>query len=489
MKKVAGKRVVFLMCVFSLLCFTFFVPASTIAAEKAAPGTVAEKFPTPNASFDVNKMGDMSDYNPATIVSPTGDTIKIALVASFSGPGAANGEFYWNVAQWVAHDYNKRGGIWVDGKKKLIQVIKADHQSKLDVCRKICERMALQEKVHIFMGTDGSHMMKVINEAANRYKIIAFNFTCLSDDLQDANNFNRYSFHAAYSTEHVGRAFAYYYGQMRKKEKKFYILCQDYSFGRELAAGFKAGLKEHYPEAQLVGEDYHKLFLTDFAPYLEKIKASGAEVVFTSDWYPDAANLLKQARQAGIMLPFANVYMDAPDFLHEIGIEGTKGLQNLNAFWVENPQFKEPGYAKMYKIWHDLWQNKWTAPYNRTLYEIYGGNWAMWTSVTYWMMNVIERAKSTDPEKIISVWEGDTFRFVNGKIVKMRACDHKLITDLAIAEFVPPAEQKVSFNIPPYYWYKGISSYGPTALVPADKALPWMDQKLDRCKGKNGWGE
>jgi len=143
----------------------------------------------------------------------------------------------------------------------------------------------------------------------------------------------------------------------------------------------------------------------------------------------------------------------------------------------------------MYKIWHDLWQNKWTAPYNRTLYEIYGGNWAMWTSVTYWMMNVIERAKSTDPEKIISVWEGDTFRFVNGKIVKMRACDHKLITDLAIAEFVPPAEQKVSFNIPPYYWYKGISSYGPTALVPADKALPWMDQKLDRCKGKNGWGE
>ena len=33
--------------------------------------------------------------------------------------------------------------------------------------------------------------------------------------------------------------------------------------------------------AQLVGEDYHKLFLTDFAPYLTKIKASGAEAVYT----------------------------------------------------------------------------------------------------------------------------------------------------------------------------------------------------------------
>ena len=33
------------------------------------------------------------------------------------------------------------------------------------------------------------------------------------------------------ATAQVGRAFAYYYGQIRKKEKKFYILNQDYLFG------------------------------------------------------------------------------------------------------------------------------------------------------------------------------------------------------------------------------------------------------------------
>ena len=55
-------------------------------------------------------------------------------------------------------------------------------------------------------------------------------------------------------------------------------------------------MKQYYPEAQIVGEDFHKLFLTDYMPYLSKIKASGAEVIFTGDWIPDAANLLKQAR-------------------------------------------------------------------------------------------------------------------------------------------------------------------------------------------------
>ncbi len=492
--KCISKGVVYFACVLSILFLTSFNSpvASAAKADKKAKAVKTEpaekvKF---NAAVDAMKMGDMSDYDPSNPVVPTGDTIKIAIVASFSGAAAANGQFYWNVVQWVAHDFNKRGGIWVDGKKKLIEVLKADHMGKADQCKKVTERMILQENVKFLWGTDGSHLMKIINETANKYKVIAMNAACLSDDLQDAANFSRYAFHAAFSTEQVGRAFAYYYGQMRKKEKKFYIMCQDYSFGHQIADGFKAGLKEYYPEAQIVGEDYHKLFLTDFAPYLEKIKASGAEVVYTGDWFPDAGNLLKQARQMKVMLPFANIYMDTPDFLHEVGVEGSKGLTNLSTWLTANPQFKEPGYVKMYQTWNGLWKNKWkTQPYSGRTFEVYGGNWGAWTNVTYWMMSVIERAKTTDPEKIISIWENDTFKFVNGKIVKMRACDHKMVQDLAITEFVPWEQQKVSFNIPPYYWYKGCSSYGPTAVVPAAKVLPWMDQKLDRCKGKTNWGQ
>ena len=105
------------------------------------------------------------------------------------------------------------------------------------------------------------------------------------------------------------------------------------------------------------------------------------------------------------------------------------------------------------------------------------------------LLSVIERAQSADPEKIIKIWEGDTYQCVNGKIVKMRACDHKVIQDFGLVEFVPPSEQKVSFNIPPYYWFKNAPNAGPTSKIPAVKMLPHMDQKLDRCTGKNDWGE
>jgi hypothetical protein len=61
--------------------------------------------------------------------------------------------------------------------------------------------------------------------------------------------------------------------------------------------------------------------------------------------------------------------------------------------------------------------------------------------------------------------------------------------NLTVTEYVPPEQQKVSFNIPPYYWFKGCSYSGPGHVIPAGKVLPQMDQKLDRCTGKNGWGE
>jgi ABC-type branched-subunit amino acid transport system substrate-binding protein len=57
------------------------------------------------------------------------------------------------------------------------------------------------------------------------------------------------------------------------------------------------------------------LYLIDYAPYITKIKASGAEVIFTGDWIPDASNLLKQARQMGVNLPFAHIFYLIPMLL------------------------------------------------------------------------------------------------------------------------------------------------------------------------------
>jgi len=434
----------------------------------------------PKAAFNFAKFPDMSDFDPNNPMPLKGDTIKIAVVASHSGPAATVGEIYYISVLWAAHIANKQGGLMVDGKKKMVEVIKADTQSKPDVTKKVTERMILQENVDFLWGTNGSHLQKVINQVADKYKKISVNAASLSDELQEGGDFSRYSFMCTFSTEQIGRGIAYYYGQIRKKEKKFYILCQDYLFGHSMAEGFKKGLKEYYPEAEIVGEDYHKLFLTDFAPYLTKIQASGAEVVYTGDWIPDAANLLKQARQMGIKIPFADIFMDEPRFLQEVGIEGTKGIVNLAQYGNGNPAFKSEDQIKYYKTWLNLWKTKWQAPYNTVLYNHGTGNIGAYIGSTLWLLSVVERAASTDPEKIIKVWEGDTYQLPNGQVLEMRACDHKQITPLSVNEYVPPEEQKQSFNIAPYYWFNDFSNVGPSTLLPMDKVVPKADPNL--CK-------
>ena len=479
-------KIILIVCMSVLLLGTWSL--SFAAKDQKAPkakATKAQVLPAAKASFDASKMSDMTGWDPANWVNPEGDTIKVAVMWPHSGPGGFNGQMGWLCMTFVAYDINKRGGIMVDGKKKKIALFKGDTQSRPDICKKVAEKLVLQDKVDFLIGTSGSNMQKIINEVAGKYKVISVNVASLADDLQDATNFNRYSFMTSDSVRSVGRGVAYYYGQIRKKEKKFYILCQDYSFGRGLAEGFKDGLKEYYPEAEIVGEDYHKLFLTDFAPYLTKIKASGAEVIYTGDWTPDAGNLLKQSRHMGITTPFANIFMDEPTMLGEVGVEGTKGLINIKHFETAGPAFDNPGMKKYFTAWNKEWKKFTVAPFNSVTFEYPWGTFGFWSQQFYWFLSVVERAKSTNPEKIIPVFEGDSYQFVSGRVVKMRSCDHKAIQGFRICEFVPPDQQKVSMNMPPYYWMKNNSACGPSWNVPAEKVLPWMDQNLDRCKGKS----
>jgi len=208
-------------------------------------------------------------------------------------------------------------------------------------------------------------------------------------------------------------------------------------------------------------------------------------VVYTGDWTPDAANLLKQSRHMGIMIPFANIFMDEPGMLAEVGIEGTKGLMNIKHFDTAGPAFNDPGMRKYYTAWNTEWKKFKTAPFNSVTFTWPWGTFGFWTQQMYWFLSVVERAGTTDAEKIIPVFEGDTYRFVSGRVVKMRACDHKAIQGFRMCEYVPPEQQKVSMNMPPYYWMKDNSGCGPSWEIPADKVLPLMDEKLDRCKGKS----
>jgi len=100
--KPIGKGIFILVCILSFLSVTAF---------SQPKGTAV------NAAFDGNKMGDMSDFDPNKPVIPTGDTIKIALVASFSGPAALVGQIYTSLSYGQPTTSTKEGASWLMAKR------------------------------------------------------------------------------------------------------------------------------------------------------------------------------------------------------------------------------------------------------------------------------------------------------------------------------------------------------------------------------------
>ena len=65
--------------------------AAKVEKKVAKPDSIDRWAAKPNAAFDINKISDMSDYNPETSVVPTGDTIKLAVVVFIFWPGGRPG--------------------------------------------------------------------------------------------------------------------------------------------------------------------------------------------------------------------------------------------------------------------------------------------------------------------------------------------------------------------------------------------------------------
>jgi branched-chain amino acid transport system substrate-binding protein len=414
--------------------------------------------------IDPSKISDMSDFDPNQPTYQGDDTIKIGLVEAFSGPGAINGQYYRMSTHWVAHDINKRGGILVDGKMKKVEVVLGNSMGKPSMVKKAAERLILRDKVDFLWGTAGSHNTKILQQVAKKYKKIFLNPMSLSDALHDGKNFNKYTFRTKMNVTMLGKALTYFYKD--RAEKRFYILNQDYSFGHSLADAIKKGLKEYRPDAKLVGESFHPLFLKDFAPFITKVKASNAQVIFTGDWDPDAANLIRQSRNLGLKVPFAHIYGDNFVTATAIGIEGGRGMVNANDYMLT---VDTPANQKFIEIWHKRYKQGYDKPYGRPTYKWPATIFGATAESTYWLLDVVERAGTLDADKIIETWEGDKWVGLSG-VMEMRACDHQVVRDLFVTEFTHPNR-----------WFDNAASYGKPVVMPRNLAEPPVPKNLKRC--------
>ncbi|MFN5348878.1 MAG: branched-chain amino acid ABC transporter substrate-binding protein [Polaromonas sp.] len=237
----------------------------------------------------------------------------------------------------------------------------------------------------------------------------------------------------------------------QKDVKKIYILGQNYSHGVQVAKFAKETLARKRPDIQIVGEDLHPLAQTrDFAPYIAKIKAAGADAVITGNWGSDLSLLIKAANENGYTGKF---------FTYYAGVTGTPSALGTN------------GAGRVYQVSYnhynmggqmDKWMKEFNTKYNDDFY----------TGSTVRIFEVLgaamAKAKSTDPVKVAAAMEGIKVKSFNGE-VEMRKTDHQLQQPLYItvwqkadAKF-PYSPEKTGMTLAPVKDYPNYVSSTPTS--------------------------
>ena len=201
------------------------------------------------------------------------------------------------------------------------------------------------------------------------------------------------------------------------KVKNVYLINQNYSHGQQVAKYFKEGIQRKRPDVKIAGEDLHPIGqVKDFAPYVAKIKQSGADTVVTGNWGADLTLLVKALNDAGLKLPMYTYYS---------GVTGTPTA--LAAGGEGEVYVIAYGHAN-----HSGEIGKMAAEFKKTFNDDY------YTYATYNGINLLShafaKAKSTDPVKVAAAMEGLSFKSFAGEVT-MRKTDHQLQQSLFVTKW------------------------------------------------------
>ena len=234
--------------------------------------------------------------------------------------------------------------------------------------------------------------------------------------------------------------------------KKLYLLNQNYSHGQQVARYAKEYLARKRPDIQIVGEDLHPLAqVRDFAPYIAKIKASGADTVITGNWGSDLALLVKAANEGGYTGKFFTYYTGVTGTPAALGTNGAGRVYQVS-YVHYNMGGQMDGWLKEFKAKNN--DDFYTGSIVR-IYETLGAAMA--------------KAKSTDPVKVAFALEGLKLQSAFGGEIEMRKTDHQLQQTLymtvwqkADAKF-PYSPENTGMTLAPVASYEPYVSSTPTS--------------------------
>ncbi len=394
----------------------------------------------------------------AASAAATGEPIQLALIEGMSGPFANAGAAVERNLRFGVEQVNARGGVKLaDGTHPLELVVLDSKGSAEEALVQL--RAAADRHIGFVMQGNSSAVAAALLGAIDKQNArepdnreLFLNYSADDPALTNANcSFWHFRFdaHAGMRMDALADVI-----QRDRSVTKVYLLNQDYSFGHDVSRLARAALAAKRPDISVVGDEFHPIGrVKDFAPYIAKIRASGADAVVTGNWGNDLTLLVKAAREQGLDTRFYTFYgnsLGAPAALGDAGVKRVLAV----ADWHPNAG----GAAS------DAWYRAFRARYPAAQDDYPVLRMELMIEMLAAAMN---KAGSAQPTAVAHALEG--MKFDNGfHPVWMRADDHQLIQPLYVMEMDKAGTPGVRFdNEGSGYGFRTVLALPPERTAPA----------------------
>ncbi|MCX7149228.1 MAG: urea ABC transporter substrate-binding protein [Rhodocyclales bacterium] len=393
------------------------------------------------------------------------DTIKVGILHSLSGTMAISETALKETALMTIAEINAKGGVM----GKQLEAVVVDPASNWPLFAEKARQLLTQDKVAVVFGCWTSVSRKSVNPVFKELNGLLFYPVQYEGEELEKNVF----YTGAAPNQQAIPAVEYLMSKDGGSAKRWVLLGTDYVYPRTTNKILRAFLKSKGVAEADIMEEYTPFGHSDYQTIIAKIKkfaGEGKKTAVVSTINGDSnVPFYKELGNAGLKAT------DVPVVAFSVGEEelrgvDTKPLVGHLAAWNYFQSIKNPQNDAFIKLYRD-WAKKQKLPKvesvvtNDPMEATYAGI-HMWAQA-------VEKAKSTDVDKVIAAVGGQKFKAPSGFEIQMDPKNHHLHKPVFIGEVKADGQ----FNV---VW----KTKGPVKAVPWSPFIAGNDKKKDEPEGK-----
>jgi branched-chain amino acid transport system substrate-binding protein len=351
-------------------------------------------------------LAGVSALGLPAIVRAQGDKIKIGHLTPLTGFLGALGAYAQLGLRMAQEEINAAGGVM----GRQLDILSEDSVNPATAATK-AQRMLDQDGVAFLMGEINSASALAIMQVAERNKRLFMQIGARSDALR-GKSCNKFTFHVdipnTVMVNAVGKALV---REKMVKDKKFFTLTADYIFGHDLLNAAKRFFAAN--QGNLIGDELVATDVTDFSPYLLKIRQAKPDVVCSNLAGNQVTTLIKQYAEFGLPYPIVGFNLNTADA------------------WAA-------GDGNLSGTWPTVWYHTLDVPASKTFVANFikknGKPPENHAWIEYITLKILAQAmnetKSTETDKLIAYLEKETeFDILKARKAHFRSWDHQLMQE------------------------------------------------------------